>query len=146
MTGRAGRRGKDNVGFVVLAPGQFQTRERSPSFQSPPDPLESKFKATYTTLLNLLDAFGGFGPIRDIAQKSYAFQKTGHRIERLRQKNQEIKDRLTDSARPLRLSFDDIRGLSGWSAHASGSSIACPKRVPNCEWNGCGKMSCPAAS
>ena len=24
MTGRAGRRGKDNVGFIVLAPGQFQ--------------------------------------------------------------------------------------------------------------------------
>ncbi|MBX3266870.1 MAG: hypothetical protein KF831_09215 [Acidobacteria bacterium] len=112
MTGRAGRRGKDNVGFVVLAPGQFQNpRKIAELLKSPPDPLESKFKATYTTLLNLLDAFGGFGPIRDIAQKSYAFQKTGHRIERLRQKNQEIKDRLTDSARPLRLSFDDIRGF-----------------------------------
>jgi superfamily II RNA helicase len=28
MTGRAGRRGKDNVGFAVLAPGRFQNPKK----------------------------------------------------------------------------------------------------------------------
>jgi superfamily II RNA helicase len=31
MTGRAGRRGRDNVGFVVLAPDSFKIRKRSPN-------------------------------------------------------------------------------------------------------------------
>ena len=73
MTGRAGRRGKDNVGFVLLAPGQFQKpKVIAELLRSKPDPLESKFRATYTSLLNLLDAFGSFAQVREIAEKSYS--------------------------------------------------------------------------
>ncbi len=76
MTGRAGRRGRDNVGFVILAPGQFQNpRKIAELLKAPPDALESRFRATYTSLLNLLDAFGNFDQVRDIAEKSYAFRK-----------------------------------------------------------------------
>jgi len=75
MTGRAGRRGKDYVGFVVLAPGQFQKpRVIAELLKSPPDALESKFRATYTSLLNLLDAFGSFKQVREIAERSFAFR------------------------------------------------------------------------
>jgi superfamily II RNA helicase len=75
MTGRAGRRGKDNVGFVVLSPGQFQKpRVIAELLRSNPDPLESKFRATYTSLLNLLDAFGSFKNVREIAERSFAFR------------------------------------------------------------------------
>jgi ATP-dependent RNA helicase HelY len=75
MTGRAGRRGRDKVGFVVLAPGQFQNpRKIAELLKSPPDALESRFRATYTSLLNLLDAFGNFEQVREIAEKSYAFR------------------------------------------------------------------------
>ena len=75
MTGRAGRRGKDNVGFVVLAPGQFQKpRVIAELLKSKPDPLESKFRATYTSLLNLLDAFGSFKQVREISERSFAFR------------------------------------------------------------------------
>lgn len=75
MTGRAGRRGKDNVGFVVLAPGQFQKpRVIAELLRSKPDALESKFRATYTSLLNLLDAFGSFKHLRAIAERSFAFR------------------------------------------------------------------------
>jgi ATP-dependent RNA helicase HelY len=73
MTGRAGRRGKDNVGFVVLAPGQFQKPHViAELLRAKPDALKSKFRATYTSLLNLLDAFGTFEQVREIAEKSYA--------------------------------------------------------------------------
>ncbi len=76
MTGRAGRRGRDNVGFVVLAPGQFQNPKKiAELLKAPPDALESRFRATYISLLNLLDAFGNFEQVRSIAEKSFAFRE-----------------------------------------------------------------------
>ncbi len=75
MTGRAGRRGKDNVGFVVAAPGPHQDPERiAQLLKAPPDPLVSQFRATYTTLLNLLDAYGSFTSVREIAERSFAYR------------------------------------------------------------------------
>lgn len=84
MTGRAGRRGKDNVGFVVLAPSNFQNPPRIATLlKSQPDALTSQFKATYTSLLNLLDAFKSFAHVRDIAEKSFAFRDTARQISNL---------------------------------------------------------------
>lgn len=84
MTGRAGRRGRDNVGFVVVAPGLHQDPERiAELLKSPPDPLVSQFRATYTTLLNLLDAFGSFAQVRQIAEKSFAHRSAAIQITRL---------------------------------------------------------------
>src|SRR5689334_11858092 len=75
MTGRAGRRGRDNVGFVVAAPGLHQDPERiAQLLKASPDPLVSQFRATYTTLLNLLDAFGSFASVREIAERSFAYR------------------------------------------------------------------------
>ncbi len=77
MTGRAGRRGRDNVGFAILAPGQFQNPKKiAELLKAPPDPLESRFRATYTSLLNLLDAFGNFAQVREIAERSFAFRES----------------------------------------------------------------------
>lgn len=84
MTGRAGRRGKDNVGFVVAAPGLHQDPEViAKQLKAPPDPLVSQFRATYTTLLNLLDAYGSFAPVREIAEKSFAHRDSAAAIARL---------------------------------------------------------------
>ena len=114
MTGRAGRRGKDNVGFVVLAPSNFQNPPRiAKLLQSPPDPLESKFRATYSSLLNLLDAFGGFEPVHDIAEKSFAFRRTARKITKL-EKEIEIRQgniRKTLDRKDLGVTFDDAKGF-----------------------------------
>ena len=84
MTGRAGRRGRDNVGFVVAAPGIHQDPERIAQLLNvSPDPLVSQFRATYTTLLNLLDAYGSFASVREIAQRSFAHRDFSHRVAQL---------------------------------------------------------------
>src|SRR5919197_2747967 len=92
MTGRAGRRGKDKVGFVIAAPGPHQNPQRIAELLSaPPDDLESQFRATYTSLLNLLDAFGSFAQVRDIAERSFAYRNLLPRIHHLeRQREQSV--------------------------------------------------------
>ena len=102
MTGRAGRRGKDNVGFVVLAPAQFQNPPRIAALlRSPPDALQSQFRATYSSLLNLLDAYENFGQVREIAEKSFAFRETAQQIAKLEKRRErrlnEFKKKLESS-------------------------------------------------
>ena len=119
MTGRAGRRGKDNVGFVILAPGQFQNPKKiAELLKAPPDALESQFRATYTSLLNLLDAFGAFAPVREIAEKSFAFRSTRHQIDRLERRRESLLHSLNDRAGSVesRLTVDDFRGYERLSS------------------------------
>jgi ATP-dependent RNA helicase HelY len=114
MTGRAGRRGKDNVGFCVLVPGQFQNPKKiAELLRSKPDPLESRFRATYTSLLNLLDAFGTFEQVREIAQKSFAYQKTGRQIEELKRSLEGCRRRIGAKleGNEFGLTESDIRGF-----------------------------------
>src|SRR4029078_1993975 len=100
MTGRAGRRGRENCGFFGAAPGIHQDPARiAQLLGAAPDPLLSQFRATYTALLNLLDAYGTFAGVREIAERSFAYRDLNHQInqlEKLRsQSEQTIKDRLT---------------------------------------------------
>ena len=84
MTGRAGRRGRDNVGFVVAAPGLHQDPLRiAQLLKASPDPLVSQFRATYTTLLNLLDAYGTFAHVREIAERSFAHRDSVRQLTQL---------------------------------------------------------------
>ena len=90
MTGRAGRRSRDNVGFVVAAPGIHQDPERiAQLLKAPPDPLVSQFRATYTTLLNLLDAYGNFSSVREIAERSFAYRDFAHQLTQLERSREE---------------------------------------------------------
>jgi superfamily II RNA helicase len=100
MTGRAGRRGRDRVGFVVAAPGTHQEPQKLATLlKSPPDPLESQFRATYTTLLNLLDAYGDFAHVREIAARSFAHRETLDRIVRLERERDAAERRIADKLR-----------------------------------------------
>ena len=84
MTGRAGRRGRDRVGFIVAAPGLHQDPQRIVELlKAQPDPLVSQFRATYSTLLNLLDAYGNFSQVRQIAEKSFAHREAAQQLTQL---------------------------------------------------------------
>ena len=114
MTGRAGRRGRDNVGFVVAAPGLHQDPERiAQLLKASPDPLVSQFRATYTTLLNLLDAYGSFASVREIAERSFAYRDLAQRIHQLQKSRADsekiIETRLREAG--FGLSVDTVLGL-----------------------------------
>lgn len=95
MTGRAGRRGRDRVGFVVAAPGLHQNPQKLAALlNAPPDPLESRFRATYTTLLNLLDAYQTFAQVRDIAERSFARRDAVEDLARLEQARADAEARM----------------------------------------------------
>jgi superfamily II RNA helicase len=93
MTGRAGRRGKDRVGFIIAAPAPHQNpRKIAELLGARPDDLESQFRATYTSLLNLLDAFGSFAQVRAIAERSFAYRNLLPRIHQLEKTRKESED------------------------------------------------------
>jgi ATP-dependent RNA helicase HelY len=114
MTGRAGRRGRDNVGFVVLAPGVYQNPQRIANLlRAKPDDLNSQFRATYSSLLNLLDAYGSFAQVRQIAERSFAFRETARKIAEVEtQKEQRaafIEQQLKESG--FDVGLEEVRGL-----------------------------------
>jgi ATP-dependent RNA helicase HelY len=114
MTGRAGRRGKDRVGFVIAAPGPHQNPQRIAELLSaPPDDLESQFRATYTSLLNLLDAFGSFAQVRRIAEKSFAHRNLLPRIRQLETMCSESEIRIRNALElaSLQTPVTTVRGL-----------------------------------
>jgi len=55
MTGRAGRRGQDRIGFLLVIPGRFMDLEHiARLLKSGPDRVESQIRADFSMVLNLL--------------------------------------------------------------------------------------------
>ncbi len=55
MTGRAGRRGMDEIGFVLIVPGPHQDpRLINDLLKSSPDPIQSQIRVNFSMVLNLL--------------------------------------------------------------------------------------------
>src|SRR5690606_21358829 len=73
--------------------------------------LESRFRATYTSLLNLLDAFGNFDQIREIAEKSFAFRKTTGVIAGLEADRRREDAKIAEALKGTALTSADVRGF-----------------------------------
>jgi superfamily II RNA helicase len=82
MTGRAGRRGKDQIGFAVALPGKFMDIPLIAELvNSPPAPIHSQIKITFSMVLNLLLSHKP-DEIEHLLEKSFAT----YRISRARKK------------------------------------------------------------
>lgn len=83
MTGRAGRRGKDKVGFVIVAPEHHKDlRSVQVLADAKPEALRSAFTLSYYQVLNLLHRFGPDGALDFLDSSFYLFQRGGKRARR----------------------------------------------------------------
>ncbi|MDR2198731.1 MAG: DEAD/DEAH box helicase [Deltaproteobacteria bacterium] len=77
MTGRAGRRGQDLIGFALIIPGPFMDLSLMDKlFRSPPNPVRSRLNINFPMVLNLLDSMR-LDDVKDLLSQSFsAWQKT----------------------------------------------------------------------
>jgi ATP-dependent RNA helicase HelY len=76
MVGRAGRRGKDRIGFVLIVPGRHQDPQLIHELSdSSPEPIESQIHINFSMTLNLLLSHSP-AEVRDLLARSFAaFQR-----------------------------------------------------------------------
>lgn len=72
MTGRAGRRGKDHIGFALVVPGLHQDPQLIHELKdSPPEPLMSQIHINFSMTLNLLLSHTPL-EVKDLLNRSFA--------------------------------------------------------------------------
>ena len=83
MSGRAGRRGMDEIGYVTIVGTAFQTPEEVAELVlSEANPLESKFSPSYSMVLNLLQRFT-LDEAKELVLKSFGYFSSNSRVEPL---------------------------------------------------------------
>lgn len=110
MSGRAGRRGMDEVGYVVVVGTPFQTPEEVAELVlSDANPLESRFSPSYSMVLNLLQRFS-LEEAKELILKSFGYFSSGSRLQPLLKQYElnenEIKQR--EFVCPFKLSDSDL--------------------------------------
>ncbi len=77
MTGRAGRRGMDNIGFALVIPGRFMDAAHiARLLKSPPSDVTSQIRINFSMVLNLLMSHSP-GQIEDLLRRSFAAYRLG---------------------------------------------------------------------
>src|SRR5215475_16018369 len=90
IAGRAGRRGKDLVGFAIVTPSPYiELSVITKGLTGQPEPINSQFVITYPMVLNLLKAHP-LDQIQPILAKSFAQFELNQRAEVLEQKTDEL--------------------------------------------------------
>lgn len=78
MTGRAGRRGRDHIGFALIIPGPHQDLGLMAGLLgAPPDPVQSGLSVNFSMVLNLLNAYNPKEIRRLLGASLAAWQEAG---------------------------------------------------------------------
>ncbi len=102
MSGRAGRRGKDTVGFCIVAPAPFcDAREVLKISKRPPEPLVSSYFPAASTVLNLL-RYRNVDDLRFTTERSLAAFMDRRAAEELRAEARAVIDEDSVSDNPDR--------------------------------------------
>ena len=81
MSGRAGRRGMDEVGYVTVIGTSFQSPDEVAELVlSSSNPLESKFSPSYSMVLNLLQRFS-LEEAKELILKSFGYYSSDYRLK-----------------------------------------------------------------
>jgi superfamily II RNA helicase len=106
MAGRAGRRGKDVMGYVVTAQTRFEgAKEAGYLATAEPDPLVSQFTPTYGMVLNLLQTHN-LEEARELVERSFGQFTASLHLQPQEQGITEVKQELTN----LRAQLSHVSG------------------------------------
>ena len=111
MSGRAGRRGMDKVGYVTVIGTQFQSPEEVAELVlSDANPLESRFSPKYSMVLNLLQKFS-MDEAKELILKSFGYYSSSDRLKPLYsqlEKTDENIEKLNAFVCPYKLTNKDL--------------------------------------
>ncbi len=110
MSGRAGRRGMDEIGYVTIVGTQFQSPEEVAELVlSDANPLESRFSPSYSMVLNLLQRFS-LDEAKELILKSFGYFSAGSRLQPLLKAKEQINNEINsrDFVCPYKLSDIDM--------------------------------------
>lgn len=111
MSGRAGRRGMDKVGYVVVVGTPFQSPEEVAELVlSGANPLESRFAPGYSMVLNLLQKFS-VEEAEELILKSFGYFSSTERLKPLLKMQEEtdaVIAKINEAKCPFGLTNDDL--------------------------------------
>lgn len=111
MSGRAGRRGMDEIGYVVVVGTSFQSPEEVAQLVlSDANDLESKFSPGYSMVLNLLQRFD-LEEAKELILKSFGYYSSDYRLRPILQQLKEYDNQLKENefVCPSKLTDEDIK-------------------------------------
>jgi len=93
MSGRAGRRGMDEVGYVTIVGTSFQSPEEVAELVlSAPNPLESRFAPSYSMVANLLQRFT-VEEAKELILKSFGYFSSNSKLAGLNLLLEDVKEK-----------------------------------------------------
>ena len=111
MSGRAGRRGMDEIGYVVIIGTPFQSPEEVYNLAtSSSNPLESKFQPCYSMVLNLLQRFN-MEEAKELILKTFGYFSSSDRLSPLKNELERYKETINEMKKfrcDFNLTSDDM--------------------------------------